>query len=102
MSQATIVLLLAPTQIIAKLRVPLLLWIFDNGLGPHSITLIFCGFVVQILPTLQQRLKRTAGQVYYNVYNKSTTICIANPQEIGEIELETTYRVIQPLAAKGQ
>ena len=94
LTSQSIVLLLAPTQIIAKLRVSLLLWIFDDGLGPHSITLICCGFVVQILPTLQQRLKCTARQVYYNVYNKSTTSCTANPQEIGVIELETTYRVI--------
>jgi len=44
----SIVLLLTRTQIIAKLRAPLSLWMFDAGLGPHSITLICCGFVVQL------------------------------------------------------
>jgi len=96
MSQS-IVLLLAPTQIIARHRAPLLLWMFEAGLGPHSITFICCGFVVQLtynLPTLQQRLKCTAGQVYNNVCKKSTTSCTTNPQQIGAIELEPTYRVI--------
>jgi len=44
----SIVLLLAPTQIIAKHRAPLLLRMFDADLGPHSITLICCGLVVQL------------------------------------------------------
>ena len=84
-------LLLAPIQIIAKHRAPLVLWML--GLGLHCIILICRGFVVK-LPTLQQWLKCTAGQVYYNVYNKSTTSCTTNPQEIGAIELEPSYRVI--------
>ena len=67
-----------PTQIIVKLRVPQLPWTFDAGLGPHSITLICCGFVftdanatttVEIYNRtgLLQRLQ----QVYNKLYNKS-------------------------------
>jgi len=62
---------------------------FDAGLGPHSITLICCGFVVQLTDatTTVEMYSRTGIAT-------STTSCTTNPQEIWTIELQPTYRVI--------